>query len=361
LHKAIFLIKLNICLLLNKTYILTKQINTSLTIISNLPLYFIQKGPRNRKKSKKNNLNKSIDGNKSVSSIAKSDHTNSKADQVNVQTTNKAAAFSSSSSSNSSYSLASPSQQRLNPCNKPAASTSTTAAASSSPFLTAINSIIASAAAPLSTKKAPTLSGQKGSSGTGCRAGAPLQPARKQPADFDNSSSNCFENEYTNDSNKSFNGGSGGCGELTIQSQHHHNEQLNSNDYEYDDDENEENAAGANNFNYNISRNGEDEELAYDSDDDDDNDSNGSHSKRPRTAFTTSQLMRLKNEFEKNKYLTGEKRQYLANELNLNESQIKIWFQNKRAKIKKSNGMKNSLAMQLMAQGLYNHRANGSK
>lgn len=93
---------------------------------------------------------------------------------------------------------------------------------------------------------------------------------------------------------------------------------------------------------------------------DDDNDSNTSHSKRPRTAFTSSQLNRLKNEFEKCKYLTGEKRQYLANELNLNESQIKIWFQNKRAKIKKSSGVKNGLALQLMAQGLYNH-ANPSK
>ncbi len=95
---------------------------------------------------------------------------------------------------------------------------------------------------------------------------------------------------------------------------------------------------------------------AYDSDDDfDENDSNLSNSKRPRTAFTSSQLNRLKNEFEKCKYLTGEKRQYLADELKLNESQIKIWFQNKRAKIKKSSGTKNQLAVQLMAQGLYNH------
>ena len=97
-----------------------------------------------------------------------------------------------------------------------------------------------------------------------------------------------------------------------------------------------------------------DEERFYD-DDDEDDDSNSSSSKRPRTAFTSSQLNRLKNEFEKCKYLTGEKRQYLANELQLNESQIKIWFQNKRAKIKKSSGVKNNLALQLMAQGLYNH------
>jgi homeobox protein engrailed len=101
-----------------------------------------------------------------------------------------------------------------------------------------------------------------------------------------------------------------------------------------------------------------DDENNNQDDDDDDNDS--LCSKRARTAFTSAQLNRLKLEFERCKYLTGEKRQYLANELNLNESQIKIWFQNKRAKIKKSSGVRNSLALQLMAQGLYNHGSNRS-
>ncbi|XP_060051665.1 homeobox protein engrailed-2 [Erinaceus europaeus] len=77
--------------------------------------------------------------------------------------------------------------------------------------------------------------------------------------------------------------------------------------------------------------------------------------KRPRTAFTTEQLQRLKAEFQTNRYLTEQRRQGLARELGLNESQIKIWFQNKRAKIKKAAGSKNSLAVHLMAQGLYNH------
>uniref|UniRef100_T1J630 Homeobox protein engrailed-like n=1 Tax=Strigamia maritima TaxID=126957 RepID=T1J630_STRMM len=77
--------------------------------------------------------------------------------------------------------------------------------------------------------------------------------------------------------------------------------------------------------------------------------------KRPRTAFTNEQLARLKKEFQENRYLTEKRRQDLARELKLNESQIKIWFQNKRAKIKKASGQRNNLAMQLMAQGLYNH------
>ncbi|AWP04635.1 putative homeobox protein engrailed-2b-like [Scophthalmus maximus] len=77
--------------------------------------------------------------------------------------------------------------------------------------------------------------------------------------------------------------------------------------------------------------------------------------KRPRTAFTTDQLHRLKIEFQNNRYLTEQRRQSLARDLGLNESQIKIWFQNKRAKIKKAAGNKNSLAQHLTEQGLYNH------
>ncbi|KAK7881771.1 hypothetical protein WMY93_030180 [Mugilogobius chulae] len=46
--------------------------------------------------------------------------------------------------------------------------------------------------------------------------------------------------------------------------------------------------------------------------------------KRPRTAFTAEQLQRLKTEFQTNRYLTEQRRQNLAQELGLNESQIKI-------------------------------------
>ncbi|GBP29957.1 Homeobox protein invected [Eumeta japonica] len=85
-----------------------------------------------------------------------------------------------------------------------------------------------------------------------------------------------------------------------------------------------------------------------------------SDEKRPRTAFSGPQLARLKgvcaqHEFAENRYLTERRRQALAAELGLAEAQIKIWFQNKRAKLKKASGQRNPLALQLMAQGLYNH------
>ncbi|KAL5009436.1 hypothetical protein ScPMuIL_011741 [Solemya velum] len=77
--------------------------------------------------------------------------------------------------------------------------------------------------------------------------------------------------------------------------------------------------------------------------------------KRPRTAFTAEQLQRLKDEFDANEYLTEQRRQSLSDQLLLSESQIKIWFQNKRAKRKKAAGNKDVLAVKLMEQGLYNH------
>ena len=77
--------------------------------------------------------------------------------------------------------------------------------------------------------------------------------------------------------------------------------------------------------------------------------------KRPRTAFSSEQLARLRKEFEDNRYLNEDRRRALATELGLKETQIKIWFQNKRAKLKKSTGNKGDLAKMLAAQGLYNH------
>ena len=81
----------------------------------------------------------------------------------------------------------------------------------------------------------------------------------------------------------------------------------------------------------------------------------GSAEKKPRTAFNAEQLERLQREFMASQYLTEERRRNLCSELGLQEAQLKIWFQNKRAKVKKSCDQKGVLAVALSQQGIYNH------
>ena len=57
--------------------------------------------------------------------------------------------------------------------------------------------------------------------------------------------------------------------------------------------------------------------------------------KRIRTIFTPEQLERLEKEFDRQQYMVGAERHYLAASLNLTETQVKVWFQNRRIKWRK--------------------------
>ncbi|XP_053698766.1 homeotic protein empty spiracles [Sabethes cyaneus] len=57
--------------------------------------------------------------------------------------------------------------------------------------------------------------------------------------------------------------------------------------------------------------------------------------KRVRTAFSPTQLLKLEHAFENNHYVVGAERKTLAQVLSLTETQVKVWFQNRRTKHKR--------------------------
>ncbi|XP_004707663.1 homeobox protein Nkx-3.1 [Echinops telfairi] len=57
--------------------------------------------------------------------------------------------------------------------------------------------------------------------------------------------------------------------------------------------------------------------------------------KRSRAAFSHTQVIELERKFSHQKYLSAPERAHLAKHLKLTETQVKIWFQNRRYKTKR--------------------------
>ena len=68
-------------------------------------------------------------------------------------------------------------------------------------------------------------------------------------------------------------------------------------------------------------------------------------SRRMRTVFSPQQLDRLERYFKNQQYVGSAQRIFIASQLGLSETQVKVWFQNRRIRWRKTalNGQKKTL------------------
>ncbi|ELT89857.1 hypothetical protein CAPTEDRAFT_174957 [Capitella teleta] len=74
--------------------------------------------------------------------------------------------------------------------------------------------------------------------------------------------------------------------------------------------------------------------------------SKGKKPRKARTAFTDHQLNTLEQSFERQKYLSVQDRMELAAKLNLTDTQVKTWYQNRRTKWKRQT----AVGLELLAE-----------
>jgi len=77
-------------------------------------------------------------------------------------------------------------------------------------------------------------------------------------------------------------------------------------------------------------------------------DGNSKRKKKTRTVFSRAQVFQLESTFDLKRYLSSSERAGLAASLRLTETQVKIWFQNRR------NKWKRQLAAELEAANMAN-------
>lgn len=63
------------------------------------------------------------------------------------------------------------------------------------------------------------------------------------------------------------------------------------------------------------------------------------HRRNSRPTFSGRQVFLLEKTFQQTKYLAGPERTRLAYSLRMTESQVKVWFQNRRTKWRKMNSL----------------------